>query len=216
MKPLSKFIAEQLEHQQFINEHFVNVFKKEDMKKYGDEVWKMLQDAYKYCGGVAGASSIDDIIEDTDMWKMVRRNGKITAVKIYKFKNGGRKANCAATDGTEQGIADMKKVYQEDGLLKDRKAYAEVSGKALSTCLNQGNIPLPAVVAKEILKKDLTPCEDGWFYTRKLGDGHEHHKLLVGNPPGVDKQEEPSPELIKQLKELARKYHEEDEKNKEK
>ena len=216
MKSLSKFIAEQLEHQQFINEHFVNVFKKEDMKKYGDEVWKMLQDAYKYCGGVAGANSIDDIIEDTDMWKMVRRNGKITAFKAYKLVDRGRKANCAATDGTDQGVADMKKIYKEDGLLKDRNAYQEVSGKACSTCLNQGAIPIPAALAKDILKKDLTPCEDGWFYVRKLGDGNEHHKLLCGNPKGVDGQEEPSPELIKQLKDLAKKYHEEDEKNKKK
>ena len=217
MKSLTKFIKESLEHTQFITEHFVNAFNKEEMEKYGDVVWDMLQKAYAYCGGVAGAKSIKDIIDDSDMWKMVRRNGKITAVKIYKFKNGGRKAFCCATDGTEQGANDIRKIYKEDGLLKDRKAYGEYSGKSLSTALNNGNIPIPAVVAAEILKgKKIEPCEDGWFYLRYLDDGNVHHKCMCGNPPGVDKQEEPSPELIKMLKELAKKYHKEDEENKNK
>ena len=214
MKSLREFIIES-KNEYMITERFINVFDKKDMEKYGDIVWTMLQKAYAYCGGVAGAKSIKDIIDDTDIWKLVRRNGKITAVKIYKFKDGGRKANCCATDGTDQGAADMKMIYKEDGLLKDRKAYAEVSGKACSTALNQGNIPLPAVVSQEVLKgKKITPCEDGWFYLRELGDGKTHHKLLCGNPPGVNPQEEPSPELIKQLKDLAKKYHAEDEKEK--
>ena len=31
-------------------EHYLNAFEKEDMKKYADEVWKLLQKAYEYCG----------------------------------------------------------------------------------------------------------------------------------------------------------------------
>ena len=211
MKKLNEFINEQL----MINEHFLTLTKKEDMKKYGEEVWDILQKSYAYIGGIAGVNSIDDVIDDTDMWKLVRRNGKITAMKAYKFKKGGRKANCGGSDGTEQGKKDIMKIYQEDGMCKDRKQYGEYSGKAVSAVLKTGGIPVPASIAQTMLEpKEVTPCEDGWFFTRKLGDGRVHHKLMVGNlPNGKYEDERPSEELIHILKELAKKYYAEDEKN---
>lgn len=210
MKHLNQFIKEQL-----ITEHFLTLTKKEDMKKYGEEVWDILQKSYAYIGGIAGINSIDDLIEDTDLWKLVRRDNKITAIKAYKLKNGGRKSNCGGTDGTIQGKKDIMKIYQEDGLMKDRHQYGEYSGKAVSTVLRTGGIPVPAAIAQTILEpKKIEICQDGWFYIRKLGDGKSHHKLMVGNlPNGKYNDEKPSEELIHILKELAKKYYAEDEKN---
>ena len=214
MKTLTNKIQGIKEHIQFINEHFLTVTNKDDMKKYADEVWDILQKSYAYIGGVAGANSIDDIIEDTDMWKLVRRNGHITAMQAYKYKQGGRKTNCCGSDGTEQGKKDIMKIYQEDGLMKDRKQYGEYSGKAISAMLKSGGIPVPNSIAQTLLEpKEVEPCEDGWFFIRKLGDGKYHHKLMIGNlPNGKYKDEQPSPELIQMLKDLARKYSAEDEK----
>ena len=208
-----KKITESLEDIQFINEHFVTCLNKEDMKKYKDEVWEIMKRSYAYIGGVAGIKNADELVEDTDLWKLVKRNGKITAAKCYKMKKGGRKANCGGYDGTDQGKKDILKIYDEDGLMKHRKAYGEFSGKAVSTTLKAHGIPVPAIVAKEILApKEIEICEDGWFYIRKLGDGKTHHKLMIGNLPGREYQEEePSDELIQQLKQLAKKYYEEDE-----
>ena len=214
MKKLSIKIQEQKEHLEFINEHFITLTKKDDMKKYADEVWDMLQDSYKYCGGIAGINNVDELIEDTDMWKLVRRGDKITAMKAYKFKKGGRKANCGGFDGTEQGKKDIMKIYAEDGMMKDRKQYGEYSGKAVSTVLKTGGIPVPAGVAMTMLEpKEVKPCEDGWFFTRKLGDGKVHHKIMIGNLPSKWEGEKPTPELIQTLKDLARKYSEIDDKN---
>lgn len=212
MKHLNQFIKEQL-----ITEHFLTLTKKEDMKKYGEEVWDILQKSYAYIGGIAGINSIDDLIEDTDLWKLVRRDNKITAIKAYKLKNGGRKSNCGGTDGTIQGKKDIMKIYQEDGLMKDRHQYGEYSGKAVSTVLRTGGIPVPAAIAQTILEpKKIEICQDGWFYIRKLGDGKSHHKLMVGNlPNGKYNDEKPSEELIHILKELAKKYYAEDENKKE-
>lgn len=217
MKTLTETIHNYNEHIEFINEHFLTITDKNKMKEYGDDVWDMLQKAYAYIGGVAGADSIDDIINDTDMWKLVRRNGKITAIKAYKFKKGGRKSNCCASDGTEQGKKDLMKIYKEDGIMKDRKQYGEYSGKAVSAVLKTGGIPVPASIAQTLLEpKEVTPCKDGWFFTRKLGDGKVHHKLMVGNlPNGKYADEQPSPELINMLKALARRYYDEDEKQNE-
>jgi len=210
MKKLTQYIKEQL-----ITEHFLTLTKKEDMRKYGEEVWDILQKSYAYIGGIAGINSIDDLIEDTDLWKLVRRDNKITAIKAYKLKNGGRKSNCGGTDGTIQGKKDIMKIYQEDGLMKDRHQYGEYSGKAVSTVLKTGGIPVPAAIAQTILEpKKIEICQDGWFYIRKLGDGKLHHKLMVGNLPNCKyNDEKPSEELIHILKELAKKYYAEDEKN---
>lgn len=199
---------------EFINEHFVTCLNKDDMRKYANQVWDILQDSYKYCGGIAGINSIEDLIEDTDMWKLVRRGDKVTAIKAYKFKKGGRKANCGGFDGTEQGKKDIMKIYSEDGMMKDRKQYGEYSGKAVSTVLKTGGIPVPAAVAMTLLEpKEVEPCEDGWFFTRVLGDGKKHHKIMIGNLPIKWDDERPTPELIQTLKDLARKYSAEDEKN---
>ena len=209
MKNINQYIKENL-----ITEHFVNCFNKEDMKKYADEVWDILQKSYAYIGGIAGVNSIDDIIDDTDMWKLVRRNGKITAMKAYKFKKGGRKANCGGFDGTEQGKKDIMKIYQEDGMCKDRKQYGEYSGKAISAVLKTGGIPIPNAIAQEMLApKKVTLCEDGWFFIRKLDDGKIHHKIMIGNlPDNKYDGERPTEELINIIKELGKKYYDEDEK----
>lgn len=203
MKTINEYINEQL-----ITEHFVNCLNKEDMKPYADEVWKMLQKTYEYCGGMAGMDSVDQLIDETTMWKLVRKNNKIVAGIFYSDKRGGRKACYACNDGTELGIQSLKKIMIEDNLLPDRQAWGEYSGKAVSTMFNQGAMPVPASIAKEIMKDKefLEIKSDGYYYTRKIG-GHPHTKLMMGNPKGkIDVPEE----VRQKLKELARKYDAED------
>lgn len=53
---------------------------------------------------------------------MVRRGNKITAIKIYSTKRGGRKGIVIATDGTDQGKKDIAKILEEDYKLKERGA----------------------------------------------------------------------------------------------
>ena len=76
----------------------------EDMKKYANDVWSTLTKSYEYCGGMAGMDSIQQLIDETTMWKLVRKEGKIVACIVYTNKRGGRKACYAGTDGTEKAI----------------------------------------------------------------------------------------------------------------
>lgn len=200
MRTLSSFVVEQL----IINEHFVNVFKKEDMAKYAKEIYKMMEKCYEYCGGMAGMDSPEQLMAETTMWKLVRRNNKITAGIVYNDKRGGRKMCYCFNNGTEQGVKDCKKIMQEDSLLPDRQAWGEFSGKAVSTMFNQGAMPIPANIAKEIMKdKEFLEIKpDGYYYVRNIG-GEPHTKLMMGNPRG--KTEVP-PEVCQELKALARKY----------
>lgn len=203
MKKLFEYINEQL-----INEHFVNVFNKNDMSKYADEIWTLLQKSYEYCGGMAGMDSPQQLIDETTMWKLVRRNNKITAGIVYNDKRGGRKMCYCFNDGTDEGVKDCKKIMQEDSILPERHAWGEFSGKAVSTMFNQGAMPIRADIAQEIMKdkKFIKIQPDGYYYVREIG-GNPHTKLMMGNPRGkIDVPEE----VRKELKALAKKYDSDD------
>lgn len=204
MKNISEYINEQL-----LLEHFVNCHRPDEMKKYADDVWKILTKSYEYCGGMAGMNSVEQLIDETSLWKLVRRNNEIVACSVYNKKRGGRKACYAGTNGTEEGIRGLKKIMQEDNLLPDRQAWGEFSGKSVSTMFNQGAMPIRAEIAREIMKdKEFIEIKpDGYYYTRKIG-GHPHTKLMMGNPTG-EKIDVPE-EVRQKLKELARKYDADD------
>ena len=199
MKSLFSYINEQM-----INEHFVNVFTKDDMSKYAEDIYRMMVKCYEYCGGMAGMDSPQQLMDETTFWKLVRRTDRITAGIVYNDKRGGRKMCYCFNDGTEQGIKDCKKIMEEDSLLPDRQAWGEFSGKAVSTMFNQGAMPVPATIAKEIMKdKEFLEIKpDGYYYSREIG-GEPHTKLMMGNPRG---RVEVPPEVCKELKALARKY----------
>ena len=178
MKSLLSYINEQL-----ITEHFVNCKTKDEMEKYIDIVWDMLQKAYESIGGLAGMDSKQQLIDETDFWKMVRRNGEILCVKCYTFKRGGRKSCYCATNGTKEGKDELYKMISDDIRLKDRNAWAECSGKIEHIYVDKlGATPIPAEIAKMIMhdKKFLEIKPDGYHYVRLIG-GEPHEKIMVGN-----------------------------------
>ena len=77
MKNITIYIQEQL-----IAEHFVNCKTDEEMQKYAVVVWKLLQKAYEYCGGIKNVDSPEQLIKDTHLWKLYRKDGDIKAVII--------------------------------------------------------------------------------------------------------------------------------------
>ena len=203
MKSLTQYLNEAL-----ICEHFLNAFNKEDMRKYADEVWDILQKAYAYCGGMAGMDSVEQLIDETDMWKMVRKNGKIVAVNTYSNKRSGRKICYGGQDGSEEGKIALKKILEEDFRLKDRQSWAEVSGPMEVTALKQGAMPIPAYIAKLIMKDKTFDNihKDGFHYTRMIGS-EPHTKLMVGNFAGKEFKADQNliNELINTAKELGKK-----------
>ena len=211
MKTLYEHINSEL-----LLERFVTVLpadSKEDQLKYAKQVWPMIEDAYRYIGGLAGIKTLDAFIKefvdnekDDFLWKLVRRGSEITAVKIYKLKNGHRKSVAMACINTPQGAFDLNMILSEDMKLKERGAWAEVSGKALGKYLNMGAIILPNDLAPELLPgKEIEPLEDGYFYKRMI-KGEMHVKMLVGYPPADIEGIRPNSEMIAKIKELGKQY----------
>jgi hypothetical protein len=158
-------------------EHFVNLTTPKEKAKYAQEVWDILQKSYEKIGGFKSATSPEELIRDSGLWKLSRRGGRLTAVAVYK-DSFGRKSIASGTDGSTEGKQDYIRIKNED--LKFKRAWAEVSGPVEKVMQRSGAKPLPNKFA-EILtgKKILELNQDGFHYTRMIA-GHPHEKIIYG------------------------------------
>jgi hypothetical protein len=226
MKTLSTFITETL-----ITENFHTAIGKskisELVDKHGDELIKMIYDAYKYIGGAIGFETKEDIIIESDLIKTFTKDGKIVAAVYYatkrhpnkdtctlnddRSKNFGRKIVCFASLPEYTGY--LQKILIEDFKDSRRNVWAEASAKAVSLCLKCGAKPIPSKIAEKILSdKIFTDIKDDeFFYTREIG-GKQHTKVLLGNHLFYEHNSDKplSPDELKHFKELAIKYSKEE------
>lgn len=196
MENLSNLLKSQL-----ITEHFINCKSDVEMKQYADIVWRILQKSYEYCGGIKNIDGPDDLIKDTHLWKLLKKNGKIIAVICYTDRKGGRKLCLLGQDGSDEGRKGLKKMLEDDFKIKDRQSWVGVSGKAAITALKHGGMPIPSKIAITYMGSKCKPYDEYW-YSRpiKNSDGkiENHYKVMVGNPPGYEQVEAPK-ELIDKL-----------------
>ena len=117
---------------EFLNEKYLNLFiNTKDVisrNEYKDEVYELLQRAYKDIGGIKGNgfNSDDDMVKNMPFWKIAKVKGKIVAIILYKDKNG-RKAVAMATDGSRDGILKLKDILKNEL----SRSYMEASSNAL-------------------------------------------------------------------------------------
>ena len=184
---------------EFLIERVVNAFTVQDKQAHAQEVWDMLQKSYAAVpGGFGTADSVEELINKSALWKMVRRDGHITAIGIYRDQHG-RKSIAAGTDGTVQGKRDYMMIKTAD--ISQGRAWAEVSGAPEAILRRSGARPLPNKFAAVLTGKvilDLNP--DGIHYTRLIG-GDAHEKAIYGT---VDL----SPELVEKLAAQGIELHE--------
>lgn len=139
-----------LSFQQYIlNERVLSIGLNPKHEKYREqhrqEIHDMIQKSYEkltpvagYCGHKPGSKEESDAIHADisnphHIIKATRRNGKITAIHLYK-KKYGRKAIGVATNGTEQGKKDDHKMKRAWGrVLRRTRALTKEDGIACST-----------------------------------------------------------------------------------
>lgn len=185
----------ELTFEKYLSERYVNVLSVDDKERNKETVFKLLTDSYASIGGLKGNGfrSPDDMVKNIPMWKMVRRNGKIVAVAMYKDKNG-RKRVAVGSDGTQEGKAAVASIFKEDFA----RAYFEISERSLGFHVKilgydfiKSNAVKPENV-KGITGDDVEyPVGDDdpevkrhpqlkeFFYRRSVG-GHMHTKILLG------------------------------------
>lgn len=160
-----------------LTERVVNLFDPEDKAKYADRVWDMLQVAYEPVGGFGSAANVEELIDTPGLWKLVVRDGEITALTLYKDAHG-RKAIASATNRQKSGSKDYKMIRQADHELS--RSWAEVSDKPEILFQKMGAHPIPNKFAHILTGKHILDYnDDGYHYTRLIA-GHPHEKIIYG------------------------------------
>jgi hypothetical protein len=154
----------------YMNESFINLFDNpkdiEKKRAMADEVWDMITKTYAYVGGLHGNGyeNKEAMIQKIPFWKIVRKNGKIIALHLYKTKDEqGRKGSASATDGSAEGKKALLDMFYAD--LKFNRSWTEVSGKVWSFL--KRNVPVdvlktsildPKIVQKFLPHDDIIPA----------------------------------------------------------
>lgn len=163
---------------ELLYERVRNAFTTNDKIKYGKQVWDILQKSYSSLpGGFGTASSLEELIEKSGLWKIVTRDGKVSAVNIYRDQHG-RKSIASGTDGSSQGKKDF--LMLKDADVKLKRAWAEVSGAPEKILARMGAKPIPNKFASLLTGKEILELnDDGYHYTRLIG-GSPHEKIIFG------------------------------------
>lgn len=162
-----------------LNENYKNLFTHQAMEKYADEVYDILTKSYEKIGGIHMTKK--QLVDESDMWKLYVKDGKILIVLIYKDK-GGRKLIASGTDGS----VEAKKIYIANKAIELDRSYAEMSGATEHLVKkNIGSDTKFKIPAKDLFKlTGKIPLEidpDEHHYTRMIGD-KVHKKAMYGTP----------------------------------
>lgn len=165
-----------------LNERFVNIWDKSEMIQYKDELWRLVQAAYKNVGGgYYGANTADELINDIHFLKLVIRQGAISSLFGYSLKRVGRKGIVCATNGTPQGKADLYKIVDEDTSRKERMTWVEVSDKPEKIYEIRGANPIPAELVRMLLPdKNIIKIHDNGFHYDRMICGRVVTKICYG------------------------------------
>lgn len=185
-----------LEHSEgFLFESVQNLFKNDmsEKKKYGQQVWDILQDAYRSQGGISGSGfmSVDDMIQKIPFWKLDIVDGEVLALVLYKFKDEDgkgyvRKLVAIGTKQDKSRADEIRKKLRNIMKMEFSRSLMEVSGLAEAYFLKyfpadfkKSLIPAEKVV--QILPDDEIKIIDEFRYERLIGGSHWHEKVMCGN-----------------------------------
>ena len=159
-------------------ERVVNAFDNSKKQQYADQVWNIMQQSYKNIpGGFGTAASVEELIDKSGLWKLIVRNGVVTAANVYK-DTAGRKSVASGTNGTPQGKKDWVLIKSED--VKLGRAWGEVSGSAERAMAKMNAKPLSNKFAAALTGKEIIEFNpDGLHYTRLIA-GEPHEKIIYG------------------------------------
>ena len=172
----------------YLEEHFLNIGLNPKHEKYREhhrnDIHDILHSSYKtvdggYSGKGSGSKEESDAIHNditNSLIKATKKDGKITAVSLYKNQHG-RKLIALGTNGTEEGKKDIRKISHEDN--SHKRAWGEYSGAAEKMTRKIGMPQIPSSEAEKLIGKKVTLLNKD-RYKRKIGH-EEHEKTLLGH-----------------------------------
>ena len=160
----------------------------EELEEYNDEIFDMINKAYKYLGGYPGFNKPEDVnFTKADDWEIIdlTGDGEPDAVSADKIKKHGKKYILGATDGNKESKVEYIKMVIKR--LNETGHYIECSHKLATFLIKYG---APIVNNKEnvekILKIKVVEWLDNGWYKRTIPAGPMKKQvktsILLGKP----------------------------------
>lgn len=176
-----------------LNESVKNLLEPNDNKlkiKYTDQVWDILQKAYKSQGGIKGNGFKNkENMLTIPFWKLDIVDEKVLCVLMYKYtpvetKNGNIRKLCALGIISDESRNIAKIKLQNILKVEFERSIMEVSGLLEQYLKNNfpiqyKNYQIPVEKVSEILFLDVIKPIDEYRYYREIG-GEKHEKIMLG------------------------------------
>ena len=150
-----------------------------------DDVFAILQEAYREVKGGLHFSSPDELVLKTSAWRVIYFHSTIVGVVIYKAKRGLKMVALALSSHINSSIKrHAKTMLSYLFKLTFANTWMEVSESAERFIIRNGGerYLIPNTIASKLTGKDvLSLCDDGYHYTREI-NGIIKTKIIVGNP----------------------------------
>lgn len=174
---LDKFIKENTSKD---DNSIYKVTDKEEMSKYVNDVWNILDLSYKDVGGFKSARNPKDLLRTTNLMKLVIIDGEIVACATYR-ELGGFKMHGIGCNQTDIGKHWVKEIIKDDISNFKGWYWAEVSDAIEYFFKKFNGYPIPNIYVEQLLGKEVKLLDDGAHYIRKIGiDGTEYKKIIYG------------------------------------
>ena len=141
----------------------------------------MYEATYRQIG--LSKASPSEMASDYDVWMVYFEGDTPVAFAVSKTTPFGVKVGLMGSDGSPSGKSAVKAYLRT----VPHKAghYAEVSHGVEKIVMSANPPVVCAVYADDVIRKPVTPSEDGIHYTRSLSGVGNVEKVLVGKPKGV-------------------------------
>ena len=146
-----------------------------------DDVYALLQKAYRNVEGGLHFANNDELVLKTDLWHLIYNDCELIGVVIYKAKQGLKMVALALNERFKsQAKALLAKLFRNT----IAKSWMEVSEGAEKFMLKigLGKFRVPNIYAEKLTKKEILQlCDDGYHYIREI-NGVKKKKMIIGFP----------------------------------
>nr|WP_128810749.1 hypothetical protein [Vibrio alfacsensis] len=162
--------------------HILTLNTQENMTRYQTQVWKILSDSYQTVSGGLHYTSPKALIEESDQWQILVKDGIVLAVTVYKAKQGWK---LVAMGIHHQYIPQAKSalaILIKSALNHSWMELSEGAERFVMKHCDGHKYMIHISIANKLLGKFIEPSTTSQYhYKRKIMDKVKT-KILLGSP----------------------------------
>lgn len=149
------------------------------MRRYGSQVWRLLEQNYSQVEGGLHYASLRELIETSVQWKVVVWQHRVVAVTVYKAKKGLKLVALAScSEAKTQARKGLIQIISQD-LYSCWMELSERAERFVMLHCNGAQFLIGNELASRILDKPIQWAESAYHYVRHINNMPKT-KVLLG------------------------------------